>query len=101
VDKKELETLDPLHVNVGLLSSVNTDRCPNLSGENIGLLKRLQDQVAELNSDTVDTVNKVVHFIRAKSLNYRQFVSLLEETVGSCRYPLPHKREMAEFGEGA
>ena len=33
----------------------------------------------------VDTVTKVVNFIRATSLNHRQFVSLLEETVGSCR----------------
>ena len=28
----------------------------------------------------MDTVTKVVNFIRAKSLNHRQFVSLLEET---------------------
>jgi hypothetical protein len=93
--------------------------------KNISLLKRIQHQVAELNPDQkiiflhcifhqkvlckcvlkmshiVDTVTKVVNFLRAKSLNHNQFVSLLEETVRSCRAPLPHKREMAEFGEGA
>lgn len=70
----------------------------------LDLLIRIQDQVAELNPDqkiiflhciihqevlckcvlkmshVVDTVTKVVNFIRAKSLNHRQFVSLLEET---------------------
>ena len=70
---------------------MTTDRCPNLTGKNIGLLKRIQDQVAELNPDqtiiflhciihqevlskcvlkmslVVDTVTKVVNFIRAKS----------------------------------
>ena len=30
------------------LSSVTTDGCPNLTGNNIGLLKRIQDQVAEI-----------------------------------------------------
>jgi hypothetical protein len=74
--------------------------------KNIGLLKRIHDQVAELNPDqkmiflhciihqemlckcvlkishVVDTVTKVVNFIRAKYLNHRQFVSLLEETIG-------------------
>ncbi|XP_071214539.1 general transcription factor II-I repeat domain-containing protein 2A-like [Salvelinus alpinus] len=86
------------------LSSVTTDECPNLTGKNVGLLKRIKDQVAELNPDqkiiflhciihqeviykcllkmshVVDTVTKVVNFIRAKSLNNRPFVSLLEET---------------------
>jgi hypothetical protein len=104
------------------LSSLITDGCPNLTGKNVAFLKRMQDEVAELNPDQtiillhciihlevlckcvlkmshiVDTVTKVVNFIREKSLNHRQFVSLLEETI---RSPLPHKREMAEFGEGA
>jgi thymidylate synthase len=31
-------------------------------------------------SHVVDTVTKVVNFIRGKSLKHRQFVSLLEET---------------------
>ena len=98
---------------------------PKLDRKNVVLLKRIQDQVAELNPDQkiiflhciihqevlckcvlkmshgVDKVTKVVNFIREKCLNHRQFVSLSEETVGSCRSHLPHKREMAEFGEGA
>ena len=83
---------------------MTTDGCPNLTGKSIGILKRIQDQVAELNPDqkiifphcithqkvlckcvlkmsqVVDTVTKVVNFLRAKSLNHNQFVSLLEET---------------------
>jgi hypothetical protein len=85
------------------LSSVITDGCPNFKGKNVGLLKRIQDQVDELNPDqiyfslnciihqevlckcvlktshVVDTVTEVVHFIRAKYSNHRQIVSLLEE----------------------
>jgi hypothetical protein len=83
-----------------------------------GLLKRIQDQVAELNPDqkiiflhciihqevlckcvlkmshVVDTVTKVVNFIRAKSLNHRQFVSLLEETE-SGPADLPYHTDMS------
>jgi hypothetical protein len=47
-------------------------------------------------SHVVDTVTKVVNFIRAKSKP--QAVCL---TVGRDRAPLPHKREIAEFGEVA
>ena len=74
------------------LSSVTTDWC--LTGKNVGLFKRIQDQkiiflhcvirrcckcVLKM-SHVVDTVTEVVNFIRAKSLNHRQFVSLLEES---------------------
>ena len=86
--------VEKLGLSFEKLSSVTVDGC-----QNIGLLKRIQDQVAELNPDkkmiflhciiyqevlwkcvlemshVVDTVTKVVNFIRAKSLNHRQVVS--------------------------
>ncbi|XP_066569411.1 general transcription factor II-I repeat domain-containing protein 2A-like [Amia ocellicauda] len=77
------------------------DGCPNLT---VGLLKLMKDQVKAANPEqeffflhciihqevlsktvlklthVVDTVTKVVNFIRGKALNHRQFVTLLEES---------------------
>ncbi|XP_071059504.1 general transcription factor II-I repeat domain-containing protein 2B-like [Pseudochaenichthys georgianus] len=85
------------------LAGVTTDGCPNLTGKNVGLLKRMQDKVSELNAEqklvfihciihqqalcksvlklshVVDVVTTTVNFIRARALKHRQFVSLLEE----------------------
>lgn len=33
------------------LAGVTTDGCPNLTGKNVGLLKRMQDKVTEMNPD--------------------------------------------------
>ncbi|XP_072447368.1 general transcription factor II-I repeat domain-containing protein 2A-like [Chiloscyllium punctatum] len=76
---------------------------PNLTGKNVGLLKRMQDKVTEIDPEqklvflhcimhqevlgksvlkinhVVDVVTKIVNFIRARALNHRQFVALLEE----------------------
>ncbi|XP_072412122.1 general transcription factor II-I repeat domain-containing protein 2A-like [Chiloscyllium punctatum] len=73
------------------------------NGKNIGLLKRMQDKVTEIDPEqklvflhciihqevlckselkinhVVDVVAKIVNFIRPRALNHRQFVSLLEE----------------------
>lgn len=85
------------------LVSVETVGCPNLTRKNIGLLKRMQDKVTEINPEqkllflhcithqevlcksvlkinhVVDAVTKAANFIRARALNHRQFVALLEE----------------------
>ncbi|XP_063820002.1 general transcription factor II-I repeat domain-containing protein 2A-like [Pseudophryne corroboree] len=76
--------------------------CPNLTGKNVGLLKRMQDKVTEMNPEqkltflhciihqevlcksvlkmnhVVDVVTKTVNFIRARALNHRQFVDEIE-----------------------
>ena len=83
--------------------SVTSDGCPSLTGKNVGLLKRLSDRVAEVDctrkliflhyiihqdvlckkvldmKHVVDPVVKIVNFIRARSLNHRQFITLLED----------------------
>lgn len=95
--------LDTLGLKWDKLAGVTTDGCPNLTGKNVGLLKRMQDKVTEINpvqkltflhciihqevlcktvlkiNHVVDAVTKTVNFIRARALNHRQFVALLEE----------------------
>lgn len=95
--------MDTLGLKWDRLVGVTTDGCPNLTGKNVGLLKRMQDKVTEINADqklvflhcilhqhvlcksvikinhVIDVVTKIVNFIRARALNHRQFVALLEE----------------------
>ncbi|GCC36599.1 hypothetical protein chiPu_0015094 [Chiloscyllium punctatum] len=95
--------LDTLGLKWDKLVGVTTNGCPNLTGKNVGLLKRMQDNVTEIDpkqklvflhciihqealcksvlkiNHVVDVVTKIVNFIRARALNHRQFVALLEE----------------------
>ncbi|XP_073432739.1 general transcription factor II-I repeat domain-containing protein 2B-like [Dendrobates tinctorius] len=95
-------SMDKLGLKWNKLVSDITDGCPNMTGKNVGLLKRMQDKVKEINpeqkliflhriihqevlcksvlkiSHVVDVVTKIVNFIRARALN-RQLVALLEE----------------------
>uniref|UniRef100_UPI003AACC576 general transcription factor II-I repeat domain-containing protein 2B-like n=1 Tax=Centroberyx gerrardi TaxID=166262 RepID=UPI003AACC576 len=95
--------MDTLGLKWDRLAGVTTDGCPNLTGKNVGLLKRMQDKVTEINADqklvflhciihqhvlcksvlkinhVIDVVTKIVNFIRSRALNHRQFVALLEE----------------------
>lgn len=98
------------------LASVTTDGSPNLTGKNVGLLKRIQDKVKEESTDqeviflhciihqqslcksvlqlnhVVDPVVKLVNFIRARGLNHRQFITFLEETDADHQDLLYHSR---------
>ncbi|XP_075322580.1 general transcription factor II-I repeat domain-containing protein 2B-like [Odontesthes bonariensis] len=95
--------MDTLGLKWDRLAGVTTDGCPNLTGKNVGLLKRMQDKVTEIDTDqklvflhciihqhvlcksllkmnhVIDVVTKIVNFIRARALNHRQFVALLED----------------------
>ena len=95
--------MDSLELKWNRLTSVITDSCPSLTGKNVGLLKRMQHKVTEINADhklvflhcilhqhvlcksvlkidsVIDVVTKIVNFSRAQALNHRQFVALLEE----------------------
>lgn len=95
--------LDMLGLKWDKLVGVTTDGCPNLTGKNVGLLKRMQDKMTEINpvqkliflhciihqevlcktvlkmKHVVEAVTKTVNFIRARALNHRQFVAFLEE----------------------
>ncbi|GCC31984.1 hypothetical protein chiPu_0010444 [Chiloscyllium punctatum] len=95
--------LDTLGQKWDKLAGVTTDGCTNLMGKHIGLLKRMQYKVTEIDPEQklvflhcmrhqevlcksalkinhmVDVVTKIVNFIRARALNHRQFVAILEE----------------------
>lgn len=98
------------------LANVTTDGSPNLTGKNVGLLKRIQDKVKEENpeqeviflhciihqeslcksvlklSHVVNPVIKLVNCIRAKGLQHRQFIAFLEETDADHQDLLYHSR---------
>ncbi|GCC20672.1 hypothetical protein chiPu_0019237 [Chiloscyllium punctatum] len=95
--------LDTLGLKWDKLAGVTTDGYPNQMGKNVGLLKRMQDKVTEIDPEqklvflhciihpevlcksvlkinhVVDVVAKIVNLIRARALNHRQIVVLLEE----------------------
>ena len=85
------------------LTNVTTDGSPNLTGKNVGLLKRLQDKMNEENAGVdviflhciihqealcksvlqlnhvVTAVVKLINYIKGRGLHHRQFIKFLEE----------------------
>ena len=49
--EKVTACLDKLGLKRDKLAGVTADGCPNLMGKNIGLLKRMQDKVTEVNPE--------------------------------------------------
>uniref|UniRef100_A0A8C4F590 General transcription factor II-I repeat domain-containing protein 2A n=1 Tax=Dicentrarchus labrax TaxID=13489 RepID=A0A8C4F590_DICLA len=98
------------------LANVTMDGSPNLTGKNIGLLKRIQDKVKEENPDqdviflhciihqeslcksvlqlnhVVNPGGKPVNCTRARGLQHRQFIAFLEETDADHQDLLYHSR---------
>ncbi|XP_067940313.1 general transcription factor II-I repeat domain-containing protein 2-like [Watersipora subatra] len=98
------------------LINVTTDGSPNLTGKNVGLLRRIQNKVKDENPDqdviflhciihqeslcksvlqlnhVVNPVVKLVNFIRARGLQHRQFITFLEETDADHQDMLYHSR---------
>lgn len=96
--------------------NVTTDGSPNLTGKNVGLLRRIQNKVKDENPDqdviflhcilhqeslcksvlqlnhVVNPVVKLVNFIRARGLQHRQFIAFLEETDADHQDLLYHSR---------
>uniref|UniRef100_A0A8C6Y931 HAT C-terminal dimerisation domain-containing protein n=1 Tax=Naja naja TaxID=35670 RepID=A0A8C6Y931_NAJNA len=98
------------------LANVTTDGTPNLTGKNLGLLKRIQDKVKDENPNqdviflhciihqeslcksilqlnhVVNPVVKLLNFIRAKGLQHRQLIKFLVETDADHHDLLYHSR---------
>ncbi|XP_067940656.1 general transcription factor II-I repeat domain-containing protein 2A-like [Watersipora subatra] len=98
------------------LINVTTDGSPNLTGKNVGLLRRIQNKVKDENPDqdviflhciihqeslcksvlqlnhVVNLVVKLINFIRARGLQHRQFITFLEETDADHQDLLYHSR---------
>lgn len=91
----------PSRTKTGQTGRSHNAQCPNLTGNNVGLLNvckikidqklpflpciihqhvlyKLVLQLNELNH-VIDVITTIVNFIRARALNHRQFVALLEE----------------------
>lgn len=98
------------------LANVTTNGSPNLTGKNVGLLKRIQDKVKEENSEldviflhciihqealctsvlqldhVVKPVVKLVKFISLRARGLQQFMKFLEETDADHQDLLDHVR---------
>ena len=108
--------IERLKLPWGKPANVTTDGLPNLTGKNVGLLKRIQDKVNEESTDqdviflhciihleslcksvlqlnhVVNPVVKLVNLIRIRRLQHRQFITFLEETDADHQDLLYHSR---------
>ncbi|KAK4881591.1 hypothetical protein RN001_004910 [Aquatica leii] len=96
------EVLKKHNIKWDKIVNITTDGCPSLTRKNIGLLKRISDEIKKIpekeiiflhcmiHQETlctrvlnlkhvVSVVTKVVNFIRGRALNHRQFVTFLQD----------------------
>ena len=93
------ECIERLQLPWEKLISITTDGCPNLTGKNVGLLKKISDKVTNVDPSQelmflhqeafcnscldfkhiVNPVVKLMNFIRDRGLNPRQFIGLLDD----------------------
>ena len=95
--------LDRFALSLDKLASVTTDGAPSLTGKNVGLIRKINDQVQNLHpgqtilsfhciihqenlckvaldfKHVIDPVVSAVNIIRVRGLNHRQFKSFLED----------------------
>ncbi|XP_029448954.1 general transcription factor II-I repeat domain-containing protein 2-like [Rhinatrema bivittatum] len=103
VYEKVADCLERLKLPWSKLASVTMNKLPDLAGENVGFVQRMQDKVKETDltrdlvflhcimqqevlcktvldiDHVVCTVVKIVHYIRARGRRHQQFMSLLED----------------------
>lgn len=74
--------MEMLGVNWDSLVDVPTDSCPNLTGKNVWLLKRMQQKVTEINSDQkLLFLQHIIHVLSKSRLEINHLVNIVPKSV--------------------